>query len=78
MARRPVELTDNAGRVLTHDELLDQVWGMVRGGGMSAVRSSVKRLRGKLGDNASNPNYIFAVPRVGYRMPKGETPEETP
>ena len=45
---------------------------------MSAVRSSVKRLRGKLGDNASNPNYIFAVSRVGYRMPKGETPEETP
>ena len=43
-------------------------------GGMSAVRSSVKRLRGKLGDDASNPTFIFAVPRVGYRMPRGESP----
>ena len=59
------ELSANAGRVLTHDELLDRVWGMDRGGGMSAVRSSVKRLRGKLGDDASSPKYIFAVPRIG-------------
>ena len=28
-------------------------------------------LRRKLGDDASNPTYIFAEPRVGYRMPKG-------
>ena len=43
---------------------------------MSAVRNSVKRLRGKLGDNASNPTYIFAVSLVGYRMPKGEPPRD--
>ena len=61
----PFALSANAGRVLTHDELLDRVWGMDRGGGMSAVRSSVKRLRGKLDDDASSPKYIFAVPRIG-------------
>ena len=73
------ELSVNAGRVLTHDELLDRVWGMDGRGGMSAVRSAVKRLRGKLGDDAGSPKYVFAVPRVGYRMPKGEKPgqEET-
>ena len=74
VAGRPVELSVNAGRVLSHEELLNRVWGMDHRGGMSAVRSSVKRLRGKLGDNASNPKYIFAVPRVGYRVPRGETP----
>ena len=70
------ELSVNAGRVLTHDELLERVWGFDHRGGMSAVRSSVKRLRGKLDDDASNPTYIFAVPRVGYRMPRGETQGE--
>ena len=30
---------------------------------------------GKLGDDASNPAFIFAVPRVGYRMEKGEKRE---
>ena len=32
-----------------------------------------KRLRRKLGDDPNNPKCIFAEPRVGYRMPKGET-----
>ena len=32
----------------------------------------LKHLRRKLGDDAQNPTYIFAVPRVGYRMPAGE------
>ena len=27
----------------------------------------------KLGDDSDNPTYIFTEPRVGYRMPKGET-----
>ena len=29
-----------------------------------------------LGDDVSNTTYIFTEPRVGYRMPKGETQEE--
>ena len=69
------ELSVNAGRVMTHDELLDRVWGIDHTGGMSALRSAVKRQRSKLGDDASNPNYILAVPRVGYRMAKGEEKE---
>ena len=32
----------------------------------------MKHLRDKLGDDAQNPTYIFAEPRVGYRAPKGE------
>ena len=36
------------------------------------MRNIVKRLRRKLGEDASNPAFIFAVPRVGYRMEKGE------
>ncbi len=73
------ELSVHAGRVLTQDQLLQRVWGLERNGELWLVREVVKRLRRKLGDDADNPTYIFTEPRVGYRMPKGESPAwETP
>ena len=85
VAGRPVELTDieyrllvelsvNAGRALTHEHLLQRVWGPDKGEDTGPVRNIVKRLRRKLGEDASNPAFIFAVPRVGYRMEKGDAP----
>ena len=85
VAGRPVQLTPNeyellrrlsanAGRVLTHEMLLQQVWGPQRSGEPWLVRNVVKRLRRKLGDDADNPTYVFTEPRVGYRMAKSETP----
>ena len=70
------ELSVNAGRVLTHDQLLRRVWGLTNSGDVRVIRTLVRRLRRKLNDNASNPTYIFAEPRVGYRMPKGQEPGE--
>ena len=73
------ELAVHAGRMLTHDVLLQRVWGPERTGEPWQVREVVKRLRRKLGDDAGNPTYIFTEPRVGYRMGKGETREgDTP
>ena len=72
------ELSVNAGRVLTFDALLDRVWGLGRSGDRGSVRTYVKRLRRKLGEDAGNPKYIFAEPRVGYRMPKGGEPSGEP
>ena len=47
-----------------------------RGGGdLRPMRTIVRKLRYKLGDDASNPTYIFTEPRVGYRMPKAQTVE---
>ena len=63
------ELSVHAGRVLTHDQLLQRVWEQERTGEPWLVREVVKRLRRKLGDDASNPAYIPTEPRVGYRMP---------
>ena len=65
------ELSVNAGRVLTYEQLLQRVWGVEysRDEG-HLVRVIVGRLRRKLGDDASDPSYIFNEPRVGYRMPK--------
>ena len=72
------ELSVNAGRVLTFDALLDRVWGLGRSGERGSVRTYVKRLRRKLREDAGNPKYIFAEPRVGYRMPKGGEPSGEP
>ena len=65
------ELSVNAGLVLTHDQLLQRVWGLEHPGRPGAVRTFVKNLRRKLRDDADDPSYIFTEPRVGYRMPRG-------
>ena len=70
--RMLVELSANAGRALTHEHLLQRVWGPDKGEGSGPVRDIVKRLRRKLGDDPSNPTYILAEPSVGYRMEEGE------
>ena len=66
-------LSMNAGRVLTFDSLLRQAWrGRKSAGDPKLVRAVVKRLRRKLGDDATNPTYVRNERGVGYRMPKPE------
>ena len=67
------ELSAHAGRVLTHGQLLERVWGQRGGGSLRPLRTIVSKLRRKLGDDVGNPSYIFTEPRVGFRMPRGET-----
>ena len=85
LAGRPVALTATeydllgalsvkAGRVATYDFLLRQVWGGRNSGDSKLVRAYVKRLRRKLGDDATRPTYIFTEHRVGYRMPRPGEP----
>ncbi len=62
------ELSVHAGRVLTHQHLLQRVWGKTEPGAPRTIRTHLMRLRRKLGEDADNPRYIFAEPRVGYRM----------
>ena len=70
------ELSANAGRLLTYEHLLERVWGEKSSGDVWPMRTIVSKLRRKLGDDADNPIYIFTEPRVGYRMPNGETQRE--
>ena len=62
------ELSANAGRVLTHDQLVERVWGYGYSGETNLTRNFVRRLRRKLGDDARKPRYIFTVTGVGYWM----------
>ena len=76
--RMLVELSANAGRPLTHEHLLQRVWGPDKGEDSAPVRNIVRRLRLKLGDDPDNPIYIFAEPTIGYRMERcdAQEPEE--
>lgn len=68
------EISTNAGVVITHQDLLRRVWGLEHTGDSGLVRTIVNRLRRKIGDDATDPTYIFTQPRIGYRMTKGQEP----
>ena len=65
-----VELSVNAGRVVTYEHLLRRVWGTDGDADVRPLRTSINVIRRQLGDAAANPTYIFTELRVGYRMPK--------
>ena len=64
------ELSSKAGRIVTHGQLLRQVWNVTASADLRPMRTAIKSLRGKLGDDANDPTYIFTETRVGYRMPQ--------
>jgi two-component system KDP operon response regulator KdpE len=63
-----VELAHADGRLLTHDEILERVWGPGYAGQHDLVRSYVRSLRRKLGDDARHPRYVLVEHGAGYRM----------
>ncbi len=61
-------LSVNAGRVVTTRALLRRVWGKRDPRDTDRVRTVIKNLRAKLGDDADAPAYIFTERGVGYRV----------
>ncbi len=85
VAGRPVRLTAteyrllhalslDAGGATTYEALLRRVWGGRGGGDPQAVRSTIRKLRHKLGDDAGRPKYILTERGLGYRMPAPNEP----
>lgn len=62
------QLVRNAGRVLTHRELLTRVWGPEFTDKTSYLKVHVQHLRQKLADTANSPRLILTEPGVGYRF----------
>jgi two-component system, OmpR family, KDP operon response regulator KdpE len=60
-------LVGNPGKLLTHQWLLRRVWGQGYGSETTYLRTYVRALRRKLGDDAANPELITTEPGVGYR-----------
>ncbi len=61
-------LVKNAGKVLTHRQLLRQVWGPEYGDENHYVRVYVAQLRHKLEADPARPRYLRTEPGVGYRL----------
>ena len=53
---------------MTTQALLRQVWGRRGSDDNDRVRTVVKKLRAKLGDDAANPAYVVTQHGVGYRI----------
>jgi len=63
-------LVSNAGKALTHRELLHNVWGPEYGEEREYVRVFIGQLRSKIEDNPSNPRFIVTESGMGYRFVK--------
>ena len=61
-------LVTNVGKVLTHRQLLREVWGMGYEQEMHMLRVNISNLRRKIEPDPSRPCYVVTEPGVGYRL----------
>ncbi len=61
-------LVRHAGKVVTHQQLLREVWGGVPGAQPLYLRVYMTQLRHKLEEEPSRPRYLQTEPGVGYRL----------
>ena len=61
-------LAAHAGRVVTHAQLLREVWGPAHEQDTQYLRVYIGQLRDKLGDDPLRPRFIENEPGVGYRL----------
>jgi two-component system KDP operon response regulator KdpE len=63
-------LVSNAGRVLSFEQILDNVWGSEYQGNDDYVHVYVSHLRSKIERDPKNPHYILSIHGVGYIFEK--------
>ena len=63
-------LAQNVGRVLTHELLLERVWGAEYNREVDFIWVYISRLRRKIEPDSRHPRYILTVPDVGYKLVK--------
>ena len=85
-AGKPVTLTaqefkllkffaSSPGRVLTRDELLNEVWGYQNYPSTRTVDNHILRLRQKLEPDSANPRYFLTIHGAGYKFVPGTSGE---
>ena len=60
--------SNNPGRVLSRDELLEKVWGMQASPTSRTVDNFIVKLRRKLEEDQKNPRHILTVYGLGYKL----------
>lgn len=65
-----VVLAQNVGMVVTHELLLEKVWGPEYNRDIDFIWVYISRLRRKIDADSRHPKYIVTVPNVGYKLAK--------
>lgn len=61
-------LITNRGKVLTHNYILNQIWGYGETGDSKSLRVFMASLRRKIEKNTANPRFILTQVGIGYRF----------
>ena len=61
-------LAQNEGKLLTHRQILREVWGPAYQTESHYVHVFVSQLRRKIEDDPARPRYLLTEPGVGYRL----------
>ncbi|MCI5049920.1 MAG: response regulator transcription factor [Rickettsiales bacterium] len=61
-------LMTHRGKMLTHKQILKDVWGPAHGDDMQYLRVYIGQIREKIEKDSSAPDYIVTEPGIGYRM----------
>ena len=62
------KLAQNAGRLMTYEELLTSIWGPEYLNDVQILRTWISRLRGKIEKEKNAPQIISTIPKVGYML----------
>lgn len=65
-------LARHTGRVLTHRQILTEVWGPAHGADTQYLRVFIGQIRQKLEEDPSDPRLILTEPGIGYRVANNE------
>lgn len=65
-------LCRHAGKVLTYDFILKNVWGPQTDGNTGILRVNITNLRHKLESDSQTPKYLFTENGIGYRVAENE------
>ena len=63
-------LAQNAGRIISPDNILSKVWGDDYGGENHMLQVNIARIRSKLGNDPGDSKYIITKPGIGYMIDK--------
>ena len=63
-------LVENAGQILSHQQLLEKVWGWEYTDDVDYVRIYISHLRHKIEPESGRPKYILTEPGIGYYFSK--------
>ena len=65
-------LAKYAGKVLTYDYIIKELWGPRASGDNQILRVNMANIRRKIEENPAEPRYLFTEVGVGYRMAEGD------